>query len=64
MAGKIQILVSPEGEVTITVKGVKGKACKEMTRRYEEALGKAVKVEKTKEFFEKPLKTSETVSES
>jgi hypothetical protein len=36
---EIQITISPTGEVSFTVAGVKGKACLEETKFLEEAMG-------------------------
>jgi len=65
MASKeIIIEATPEGAVTISVKGVKGQACKDLTAAFEKALGKVVKVEKTKEWNEKPVKALHSVRQS
>jgi hypothetical protein len=49
---EIEITISPTGEVSFTVKGVKGAACLDETRFLEEAVGEVVEREKTAEFFE------------
>lgn len=48
----IEITISPSGEVSFTVKGVKGGGCIEETRFLEEAVGSVVEREKTSEFYE------------
>ncbi len=50
---KIEITISPTGEVSFTVKGVKGKACLEETKFLENALGGEVTArEDTSEMYE------------
>jgi hypothetical protein len=49
----VRIRVSPEGNATISVKGVKGRSCKELTKTFEEGLGKVVSSENTSEMYEK-----------
>jgi hypothetical protein len=44
--------VSPTGETEISVKGVKGKSCKALTKNLEEALGGVSKTTETREFHE------------
>lgn len=63
MAKEILIEAAPNGDVTVSVNGVKGKTCKELTKRFEKALGKVVKVEETKEFYEKPTKAAQSVGQ-
>jgi hypothetical protein len=49
----IEITISPKGEVTFTVKGVKGPNCLAETKFLEEALGGVVTEQtKTGEFYE------------
>lgn len=63
MAKEIIVEATPSGDVTISVNGVKGKSCKELTKKLEAALGKVAKVETTKEYFEKPSKAAHTVNQ-
>lgn len=50
---RIEITISPTGEVSFTVKGVKGKACLEETKFLENALGGEVTLrEDTSERYE------------
>jgi hypothetical protein len=49
----LQITISPTGQVTWTVKGVKGSDCLNETKFLEEAMGGAVlEQEKTSEYWE------------
>ena len=49
----IEITISPSGEVTFTVKGVKGGSCLDETKFLEQALGGAVvDQQKTSEYYE------------
>jgi hypothetical protein len=51
----IEITISPTGEVSFTIKGVKGAACLDETRFLEEALGgDVVERERTSEYYEAP----------
>lgn len=52
---QIRIEIKPGGEAIIAVSGVKGKACKDLTRQMEEALGTVVSVKETPEMQERPL---------
>ncbi len=50
---EIEITISPTGEVTFQVKGVKGSACLAETKFLEDALGNAVvERERTTEYYE------------
>jgi hypothetical protein len=49
----IQITISPTGEVSFQVKGIKGASCIDETRFLEEALGNTVvERERTSEYYE------------
>jgi hypothetical protein len=51
----IEIVISPKGEVTFQVKGVKGGSCLDETKFLEQALGgdaAVVDQQKTSEFYE------------
>ena len=48
----IEITISPTGEVSFTIKGVKGPQCIEETKFLEEALGGVVTRERTSEYYE------------
>lgn len=51
-----------QDEPVISVKGVKGKACKDLTRELEFKLGKVTKEEKTGEYREEEVKHGNRVS--
>jgi hypothetical protein len=46
--------IAENGDVTITVQGVKGRRCKDATREIEQALGTTVSSTPTKEMYEQP----------
>ena len=49
----IEITISPTGEVSFTVKGIKGASCLDETKFLEDALGGGVlEQEKTSEYYE------------
>lgn len=51
----IEIVINEKGEVTFTVKGVKGSSCMDETKFLEQALGgdaAVVEQQKTSEFYE------------
>jgi hypothetical protein len=49
------------GKLTLTVVGVKGAACQEVTRELLQKLGTVEKQEVTAEFYESPTEIVETV---
>jgi len=49
MATEISIDIAPDGTQKLTVKGVKGRACRELTREFERKFGKVTATEDTKE---------------
>jgi len=51
---KITVEISPTGETKISVTGVRGKKCLQLTEELERELGKA-DVELTGEYYEQPL---------
>ncbi len=54
----IEITISPTGEVSFVVKGIKGASCIDETRFLEEALGGNVSErERTAEYYEEPSQT-------
>jgi hypothetical protein len=53
---EIEIDIGDNGEVTFRVKGAKGKACMDITKEFEEALGIVVNREKTSEFYQTEVK--------
>ena len=54
MPGEIIFTVDPEtNEVSIEVKGVKGKVCADLTAGVEKALGKVKTTKKTREYHDR-----------
>lgn len=53
MSEEIIIEISPEGETTVGVKGVKGTACRDLTRNLEKALGTVTEDKHTAEMTER-----------
>lgn len=49
---RITVTIEPGGDYTISVTGVKGKACQDITRDLERALGKTVSDTPTRERYE------------
>ena len=54
MNDEIEIVITPQAEITISVKNVKGASCKDVTAAIEKALGTVVDDTPTKEMYEKP----------
>lgn len=54
MREEITITIDAQGNVEVSVKGVKGQGCKALTREIEKALGKVTADKKTREYHEKP----------
>jgi len=52
MAHEIITIISPNGDVEVQVKGVKGRSCKQLTKELEEKLGVATSDKPTKEMYE------------
>ena len=44
--------IDPDGNITITVEGVKGKDCTELTKQLEEALGVVIDQQYTSEYYQ------------
>ena len=49
---ELEISITPEGEVKIEVKGIKGSSCVDATKEIEEALGVVKDREHTSEFYQ------------
>lgn len=49
---ELEITISPSGEVSITVRGVKGKKCLELTAFLEEELGQITSRELTPDYYQ------------
>ena len=56
MANKIEIelLFTPDGEVRLKTRGLKGKSCMEETESLERAIGTVKEREKTSEYYQQP----------
>lgn len=52
MKHEIDLIFTPDGEVTLQVKGAKGKKCIKLTKELEEELGLIIEREKTSEYYE------------
>ncbi len=48
----IEVIVSPQGEVTLQTKGYAGSDCLQASKFLEQALGVVISDQKTTEFFE------------
>lgn len=55
MSEKMIIEIDETGSVQLTVKGVKGKSCKNVSKKIEEALGKTTSSVPTSEMTEKAV---------
>ena len=51
---ELEIVISPDGELTVKVEGMAGEGCLAETAFLEEALGEVVEREKTPEFYQSP----------
>lgn len=58
---EIDIEITPDGEVKLTVRGAPGGACLELTKALEEELGIVVDREKTSEFYQQPATVQDEV---
>ncbi len=57
----IEITISPDGEVSFTIKGVKGPQCMDETKFLEEALGDSVlEQERTTEYYEQSERATQS----
>lgn len=52
MKQELEITITPDGEVKIEVKGVKGSSCVDLTKDIEEALGVVTDREHTSEYYQ------------
>ena len=57
MSEEITVTISPDGIVKVSVKGVKGKSCKALTKGLEAALGEVEHTAQTGEFNETAQRT-------
>ena len=62
MADKIEIelVFTPEGEVRLQTRGLKGKTCLTETESLEKALGTVKERERTSEYYQQPATTKGT----
>lgn len=51
---ELEISIDRDGKVSITVRGVKGESCTDLTKVLEEALGKLEERQYTEEYYEPP----------
>jgi hypothetical protein len=51
---EIELLFTPEGEVRMKTRGLKGKTCMEETESLERAIGTVKEREKTSEYYQQP----------
>ena len=52
---EIELVITPEGEVQLKTRGLKGKTCLEETEALERALGRVTSREKTSEYYQQPV---------
>jgi len=57
---EIELVFTPEGEVRLETRGLKGKTCMEETEALEKALGSVEKRTRTSEFYQQPAVTKGT----
>lgn len=55
--------ISPDGDITITVQGVKGQSCTELTADLEAALGVVVDQQHTSEYYEEEARLEVTLGD-
>lgn len=60
MSKSIEVVVSPEGEITISAVGFKGQGCTKATEALEKAMGVAGKRKKSPEYYQESA-TSQTI---
>jgi len=49
---KINISITPSGEIKVQIEGVKGKKCLDFSKAFEEALGKVTERKFTSEYYQ------------
>jgi hypothetical protein len=57
---EIELLFTPDGEVRVKTRGLKGKTCMDETESLERAVGTVKEREKTSEFYQQPTVTKGT----
>lgn len=58
---ELEITITPDGEVKIEVKGVKGSSCVDLTKDIEEALGTVKARENTSEFYQQETQQGQRI---
>ena len=61
---KMEITILPNGEVSIKVLCVPGSSCEQVSAALEESLGKVKSREKTAEYYQEELETTEVTQKS
>ncbi len=61
---KMEITISPDGEVSIKVLCVAGPSCEQVSKALEESLGKVKAKERTAEYYQEALETTEITQKS
>jgi hypothetical protein len=61
---EIELVFTPEGEVRLATRGLKGKTCLDETEALERALGRVEHREKTSEFYQQPAGVKGTTRQS
>ena len=59
----IDIEISASGEIAYTVKGVKGKGCRDLTKEIDAIAGRVLDTRNTPEFNERPVQNRSEVKE-
>ena len=54
---EIEVLIGPDGALKITTHGLRGEACIEETKTLEQAVGRVLRREKTREYYEQSSTT-------
>jgi hypothetical protein len=57
MASTVKIRIKPGGKVEISVQGIKGPTCTDITKLLQKALGETTSEKKTNDFFEEQVTT-------
>ncbi len=57
---EIELVFTPDGEVQLKTRGLKGKDCLAETEALERALGRVTSREKTSEYYQQPATTKGT----
>jgi hypothetical protein len=57
---EIELLFSPDGQVRIETRGLKGKTCVAETEALEKALGRVASRTKTSEYYQQPTEVKGT----